>query len=275
MRKINYQLIVSDFDGTLAHSDGTVSAETKARISRYVADGGRFAVSTGRMPAGILPRVKELGLAGVVCCGQGSVIVDIQTNEVLLEGRIPNDVAVTICRQMEARGLHIQVYDLWTYYSNMDDEYLHYYQGVVKVNAELVTDRPISQFVKESGMQPFKILAMLAPEDNERIRLELEKENFNGCEVTRSSPFLVEVGNKNYSKGTSVEFLAARYGLDIDKTIAIGDQINDISMIERAALGFAVLNADESLKARAIPLHLSNDDDAVAYVIEKYGYTEE
>ena len=273
MLKIDYALIVTDFDGTLARSDGMVSEKTKAAIRRYVADGGRFAISTGRMPAAIISRAKELGLVGAVCCAQGSVIVDIQSEKILLEGRIPNDVAVTICEAMQARGLHIHVYDLWQYYSNMDDEYLAYYEGVVKDKAVLVTDRPMSQFVKESGMCPFKILAMVDPQENERIRLDLEKENFVGCDVTRSSALLVEVGNAAFSKGTSVQFLAKQYGVDMQKTIAIGDQINDLSMIQTAALGFAVKNADETLKAHAITLDKTNDEDAVASVIERYGYT--
>ena len=273
MQKIDYALIVTDFDGTLARSDGTVSEKTKNAITRYVADGGRFAISTGRMPAVIISRAKELGLVGAVCCAQGSVIVDIQSEKILLEGRIPNDVAVAVCEAMQARGLHIHVYDLWEYYSNMDDDYLAYYEGVVKTKAVLVTDKPMSQFVKESGMRPFKILAMVDPQENERIRLDLEKENFVGCDVTRSSSLLVEVGNAAFSKGTSVQFLAKQYGVDIQKTIAIGDQINDLSMIQTAALGFAVKNADETLKAHAITLDKTNDEDAVAAVIEEYGYT--
>ncbi|MBQ8406042.1 MAG: HAD family hydrolase [Clostridia bacterium] len=273
MQKIDYALIVTDFDGTLARSDGTVSEKTKNAITRYVADGGRFAISTGRLPAAIISRAKELGLVGAVCCAQGSVIVDIQSEKILLEGRIPNDVAVAVCEAMQARGLHIHVYDLWEYYSNMDDDYLAYYEGVVKTKAVLVTDKPMSQFVKESGMRPFKILAMVDPQENERIRLDLEKENFVGCDVTRSSSLLVEVGNAAFSKGTSVQFLAKQYGVDIQKTIAIGDQINDLSMIQTAALGFAVKNADETLKAHAITLDKTNDEDAVAAVIEEYGYT--
>ena len=273
MQKIDYALIVTDFDGTLARSDGTVSEKTKNAITRYVADGGRFAISTGRMPAAIISRAKELGLVGAVCCAQGSVIVDIQSEKILLEGRIPNDVAVAVCEAMQARGLHIHVYDLWEYYSNMDDDYLAYYEGVVKTKAVLVTDKPMSQFVKESGMRPFKILAMVDPQENERIRLDLEKENFVGCDVTRSSSLLVEIGNAAFSKGTSVQFLAKQYGVDIQKTIAIGDQINDLSMIQTAALGFAVKNADETLKAHAITLDKTNDEDAVAAVIEEYGYT--
>ena len=275
MRKINYALIVSDFDGTLVKADGTISDRTQNIIRRYVDDGGIFAISTGRMPAGILPRVKELGLKGVVCCGQGSAIVDIESNEVLLEGNIPNEIAVKICEKMEEMGLHIHVYSLWDYYSNMDDDALKMYEGIVKSKAILVQDKPMSQFVKETGMNPCKVLAMVAPEDNEKVLVALEKEAFPDCDVTRSSVYLVEVSNAKYSKGTSVEFLSQKYNIPMEKTIAVGDQVNDLSMIEIAGLGIAVQNADENLKARALVCEYTNEEDALAHIIEKYGYLEE
>lgn len=272
MQKIKYPLILSDFDGTLVRSDGTVSDFSKETIREYIQNGGIFAISTGRMPAGILPRVKELGLSGFACCAQGSIIIDVESNEVILQGTISNDVAVQVCEKMEEMGLHIHVYDLWEYYSNMDDDALKMYEGIVKTKAKLVLDKPISQYVKETGLQPCKILAMLDPIDNERVRIELDKQNFAGCSVTRSSVFLVEVGNATYSKGTSLEFLSNKYNVAMENTIAIGDQVNDLSMIEKAGLGLAVQNADEALQAKAIVLPDTHNEDAVAKAILQYAY---
>ena len=101
MQKINYPLIVSDFDGTLVKRDGTIDEKDKKAISEYIAAGGKFAISTGRMPAGILARAKELGLQGMVCCCQGAIIVDIESNEVISQGRIPLDTTIDICKKME------------------------------------------------------------------------------------------------------------------------------------------------------------------------------
>ena len=56
MRKINKKLIVSDFDGTLLNSSHTISEKVKKAINEYVANGGIFAVCTGRMLKSILPR---------------------------------------------------------------------------------------------------------------------------------------------------------------------------------------------------------------------------
>ncbi len=276
MRKINYPLIVSDFDGTLVKKDGTISEKNKKAIDEYVATGGRFAISTGRMPAGILNRARELGLKGMVCCCQGAIIVDIESGKVISDGRVSHETTLKACEIMEELGLHIHVYDLWEYYVNMEDDHLDYYENAVKVKAIRVLDKPISQFVKETGLCSYKILAMVAPEDNARIKAELSKHVFEGCEITKSALYLIEIVNTKYSKGTAVETLAKTYGIPLEKTIGIGDQTNDLPMIQTAGLGVAVKNADDGLKAEAdYVCDLTHEEDAVAYIIEKFGFTEE
>ena len=275
MRKINYPLIVTDFDGTLVKSDGMISKETQKSIAEYINNGGHFVISTGRMPSGILPRARELGLKGMLSCGQGAVILDIETKQTVFESRLPNKTAVSICKKMESLGLHIHVYTLWDYYSNMDDDALKYYESIVKSKAIVVTDKPISEFVEKENIEPYKIMAMVYAEDNERILNEMKKEGFPNCYVTRSHATLVELGNANNSKGTAVTYLAKHYNIPLEKTIAVGDQINDLSMLEVAGLGIAVKNADPILKERTFTLDYTNDEDALREVIEEYGYEKE
>ena len=74
MSKVKCGLIVSDFDGTLLSTKQTISDNVKNAINEYVAAGGIFAVCTGRMLASILPRVRSLGLKGLVAAYQGTVI---------------------------------------------------------------------------------------------------------------------------------------------------------------------------------------------------------
>ena len=275
MRKIKYPLIVSDFDGTLGNSDSTVSAENKQAIERYVAAGGIFVLSTGRLPYGSLHIAKELDLKGPLACAQGSVIVDIESGQPIFSSAIDNATTVSICEKMESLGLHIHVYDLWEYHSNMDDEPLKMYEKAVGTKANLVLDKPISKYVKEKGICAVKVLAMVEPTQTERVITELSKMDFVGCTVVKSAAFLVEVANVSYSKGTALQFLSEHYGIPQEKTIAIGDQRNDIPMIEAAGLGFAVKNADEELKKVAIVSEYTNEESAVAKIIEEYAYTEE
>ncbi len=276
MQKMNYPLIVSDFDGTLVKRDGTVSEKNKKAIEKYVAAGGKFAISTGRMPAGILNRARELGLKGMVCCCQGAIILDIESGKVLSEGRISHEITLKACEKMEELGLHIHVYDLWEYYANMDDHHLAYYENAVKVKAQRVLDKSISQFVKETGLCSYKVLAMVDANENERFMSQLAKHKFEGCELTRSAEYLIEIVNTKYSKGTAVEELARHYNIPINKTIGIGDQLNDLPMIKTAGLGVAVQNADVGLKAEADYIcDLTHEEDAVAFVIENFGFAKE
>ena len=274
-RKINYRLIVSDFDGTLVRKNGEIGERNKKAIAQYVQDGGVFAVSTGRLHYGILPRVRELGLKGAVSCGQGSLIVDIESGEPLLNGTLPCDVTVAICEKMEALGVHFHVYDFFNYYSNKNNQALKNYEDIVRMKAKVVDEEPLSAFVKREKIAAYKVLALVDPAEADTIIRELKKENFVGCEVTKSNDFLVEVINASYSKGTAVEFLTNYFHVPIEKTVAVGDQQNDIPMIEKAGLGIAVKNADETLKKSALVFGFTNEEDAIAEIIEKYGYTEE
>ncbi|MBE7068479.1 MAG: HAD family hydrolase [Clostridiales bacterium] len=275
MRKINYGLIVSDFDGTLVSENGNIPEKNKSAIAEYVKDGGKFAISTGRLHYGIVPRAKELGLRGAVSCCQGAVIMDIESGKPLLNGVLSNEVTVQICRKMEELQLHIHVYGFDEFYCNKNDEALRFYERLVGKKATLITEEPLSAFVKETGIQAYKLLTIVEPQRAEGIMQALAKENFDGCVVTKSADFLVEVINANYSKGTAVEFLSKYYSVPLEKTIAVGDQLNDVPMIKRAGLGLAVNNADERLKKEAIVLESTNEEGAIAEVIEKYGYMEE
>ena len=64
-----------------------------------------------------------------------------------------------------------------------------------------------------------------------------------------------------------------RLGISTGKVIAVGDHWNDLPMIERAGLGFAVNNANDRLKQKAIVLKCSNNEGAIAELIEKYAYS--
>lgn len=271
--RLNNKLIISDFDGTLVNDDGRISAENKQAIAEYRAAGGAFAISTGRMPYGILPRAEELGLKGLISCCQGAIIADIATKRFVFEATISHETTLAIVEKMESMGLHIHLYGAWEYYCNMDDDALKLYEKSVGYKATLVLDKPLSQYVKERKLTCYKIVAMVKSEENDRALAELAAVGFEGCTVTKSAAFLAEVINAKYSKGTAVEFLANHYGVSLAQTVAIGDQQNDLPMIEKAGIGVAVKNADASLKSVADYVSTyTNEESAVADCIERFGF---
>ncbi|MBS1401077.1 MAG: HAD family phosphatase [Firmicutes bacterium] len=275
MRKINYPLIISDFDGTLLGSDGAVSDATKRKIDEYIAAGGTFGICTGRMFTSILPRARELGLKGLVASYQGSVITDIESGKLLVDGYLPADEAAEICKVFERLDLHTHVYTLNEFYVNRRDEALSLYEKICNVKGNVVEEEPLSGLVLRKALKIRKVLAMVYAEDKKRIFENVLKALGEKFYVTYSAANLVEVTSRAYSKGTAVKFMADYYGVPIERTIAAGDSLNDLPMLQAAGLGLAVKNADEALKDKAQSFPFTNDEDAIGKIIETYGFAKE
>lgn len=273
MRNLDCKLIVSDFDGTLANSQNEVPEEVKNAINNYVADGGIFAVCSGRILPSVLPRVRKLGLKGLVIACQGSVIADIESGEIIKSVGFSNAETSEICAYLEELNTNVQVYFLDGFYSDLPEgeKHLKLYEDIIGVKARH-SDMPLSRFVGESGLHFNKAATLCRPDEQEELFGKI-KEKFGGrFDVTCSAKVLVEISPFGETKGAAVEFLAAHYGVPIEKCCAIGDNLNDLSMIEAAGVGVAVGNAVEGLKAAANFVAVTNDEGAVAQVIEKFGY---
>lgn len=88
--------------------------------------------------------------------------------------------------------------------------------------------------------------------------------------LTFSYPWLMEISNRGVHKGQAVKNLADRLDIDQSQVMAIGDQLNDLTMIQYAGMGVAMANADERVKQAADCITASNDDDGVALAIQDY-----
>lgn len=274
MRKINYRLIMSDFDNTLTDRNNEVPVAVQNTINEYVENGGIFAVCTGRMLRSILPRVRQLGLKGLVVAYQGTVIADIETGKIIKSGGLDCEDAVLACREMEAHGNHVNVYAGGEIFTDMakDDIFLNTYERITGVEAVSITDMKISDFVREKKLFCQKVTSLVAPEERDNLYEYLVEKISDKADVTCSANVLVEVSPLGDNKGKALEYIADYFKIPLDKTVAIGDNLNDISMIKAAAVGVAVGNASLELKRVADDVTISSDECGVAKTIEKYGY---
>lgn len=273
MTNLNAKLIVSDFDGTLTNSDGRVTDEIKNAILQYVSDGGIFAVCTGRMLASILPRVREIGLKGVVVACQGTVIADIQSGKIIKCVGLKSQEAAEICKVLEDNGDHVNAYSGSRLISGLPAENygLKAYEAVTGITAEHV-GIPISEYILKNNLICQKITSLCAPQDKLHIYKYL-LDKFDGrFDLTYSADVLVEIAPLGEDKGNALKFLAQYYNVPIEDTVAVGDHLNDLSMIRAAGVGVAVGNATQALKEQADYITVSNNDGAVAKVIKKFGY---
>ncbi|MDE7329899.1 MAG: Cof-type HAD-IIB family hydrolase [Clostridia bacterium] len=273
MKKINYRLIVSDFDGTLIDDNQHISDKVRKAIYEYVSLGGVFAVCTGRMLKSILPQVRELGLKGLVIANQGTVIADIESGELIKYSGIKYSDAIEICRVLEDLGQPINVYSGDNLYTDIpkDNKYLQIYERITGVDGISVKGK-ISDFVEEKQLFCQKVACLVAESERDKLYMQLKEKLGGKFDVTCSARVLVEISALGETKGEAVKYLCNRLNIPVEKCVACGDNLNDLSMIRVAGVGVAVGNADIAVKAEADFVSTSNNEDAIAQIIEKYGF---
>lgn len=274
MKQIEKGLIVSDFDGTLLTSRNTILPQVKSAISEYVQAGGIFAVCTGRMLASILPRVRELGLKGLVIAYQGTVIADIESGKIIKQGGYSARDAADVCRVLKGLGQPVNVYSDNVMYTDIpkENEYLKAYERITGIDSVSVQNVPMADYVLQNKLFCQKITVLVSEKERVALYEALQKSLGSRFDVTCSASVLVEISPKGDDKGGAVRFLAKHYGIGIEDTVAVGDNLNDISMIRAAGVGVAVGNAIEELKREADFIAATNDEGAVAQIIYRYGF---
>ena len=275
MKKLNCRLIVSDFDGTLINDRQEVPQKVREAINGYVENGGIFAVCTGRMLTSILPQVRALGLKGLVIAYQGSVIAEIESGKILKCNAIPYNDAAEICRELEKMNLPVNAYSDEVMYTNIPEGsgFLQTYENIVGIRAKRVEGK-ISAFLERNKKACQKVLVFTLPERRAELYGEIKKRLGDKFDVTCSASVLIEVSPLGDNKGEAVKFLAQYFNVPMSLTVAAGDNLNDLPMIEVAGTGVAVENAVQELKEAADFISVSNNDGAIAQIINKYGFAD-
>lgn len=273
MRELNYRLIVSDFDGTLINDKQRVPEKVKKAISEYAESGGIFAVCTGRMLRSILPQVRSLGLKGLVVANQGVVIADIESGKLIKCGGMSCSEAAEICEYLEGLNRPINLYSDDDMFTDIEkgNEYLKVYEEIVNIGSVHI-DEKMSEFALKLNRACQKIAILVPQSERNGLYDNLKAKFGDRFDVTCSAKVLVEISPFGETKGKALKFLSDYFSVPLEKCIAVGDNLNDLSMIQAAGLGVAVGNGVVELKKAAGFISKSNNDGGVAQIIEKYGF---
>ena len=131
------------------------------------------------------------------------------------------------------------------------------------VNAIIKDDVP-----KDINMSKFMMIDH--PEILDECVKKIPQEYYEKYTIVRSTPFFLEILRPEANKGSGISLLAKELGLKQEEIICVGDAGNDKHMIEYAGLGVAMGNATDEIKEMADYVTLSNDEDGVAHVINKF-----
>lgn len=266
---MDYRMIVLDLDGTLTNSKKQITPHTRQTLVRALQQGVKVVLASGRPTYGIAPIADQLELAdygGYILAYNGGEIIDWKSREVLHSQVLDPEVIPYMYRCAKDCGFAIVTYrDNFVITETPDDEYVQK-EAILNVMQTLKVDNFLSAI-------DFPVPKCLIVGEEERLhRLEkvMYEELKQTNEVYRSEPYFLELVPKGIDKARSLGVLLEKLGIRREEVIACGDGFNDLSMIRFAGLGVAMLNAQRVVRDAADFITLSNDEDGVAHVLEKF-----
>jgi len=265
-KKMKYKLITSDFDNTIFDGE-RVSPRVLKAIADYRREGGKFVVATGRVFESIRPRVPEIGADDEVIACQGGAIYRASDCAVLDRFPLAPEIAMKAVRYYESRGAVCHAYLDREFFVAEKNPLSEKYADYCCVRPTYL-GRPLSTFLPEMPVTN-KIIAILDESEIDDALTELAALLGPEAEVTKSSPIFLEVTSAKAGKGNCLVALARRLGIPIEETVAVGDNLNDLSMVRAAGLGVSVGNGVPQLKEAADLVVPSIQDDGVADLIDR------
>jgi Cof subfamily protein (haloacid dehalogenase superfamily) len=260
------KLIATDLDGTLLNSMGKISARNRDALRAAAAGGIHVIINTGRMFASSRCFARELELEMPVICYNGAMIRGLR-DEILSHIPLDMDIARQLLTIFRERDIYVQSYiddELLVKAQDEDEaiEYMRFY-GVM--------GRPIGDEIYSPVTAPTKLLAVTGGiEESHSLMSDLARIFGSSLYVTSSNSDFVEMMNPKANKSNGLTHLARVMGIPMESVMALGDGENDIEMLRHAGLGIAMGNALEAIRCAARDTAPSNNDDGVAWAVEKY-----
>jgi Cof subfamily protein (haloacid dehalogenase superfamily) len=235
-------------------------------MTEAISRGAHLTIATGRMFDSAQKIARQVGLNVPIITYQGSLIKNLLDEEVLYERSVPVDVAARLYDYCKANDLHLQSYVGDKLYAPEENDKLRAYAAQSKIP---YTIEPDFKRIIANDRQT-KLLIIDEPARLDALLPEL-RDMFGGeIHLTKSKPNYLEFMHLEGTKGHALRFLAAFYGIPMEETIAMGDAMNDHEMVEAAGLGVAMANAVPALKEIADYVTLSNNEDGVKHVLDKF-----
>lgn len=267
---MKYKLIALDIDGTLINSSNQITENVKLAIQKAKEKGVKVVLCTGRPLKGVEKFLDELNLrekGDYAATFNGALIQDTFTKDAVSHLTLNYEDLVNLYNLSIEIGSRSHFYDtktLYTFNKDVSDfTVLESHLTGTHLNVTTLNDVP-----KDINMSKFMMIDH--PEILDECVKKIPQEYYEKYTIVRSTPFFLEILRPEANKGSGISLLAKELGLKQEEIICVGDAGNDKHMIEYAGLGVAMGNATDEIKGMADYVTLSNDEDGVAHVINKF-----
>jgi len=262
---MSIRLIAIDMDDTLLDEKHQISPATKEAIRQATERGVAVTIATGRMFCSTLPFAQYLGIKVPLINYNGAMVRDTVSGRTLFHRPIERETAGAVAALFRERGWYLQKHVDDVLYVAELDENARYYSDYARVEAV-----PLGDEFYTMSEAPTKLLSLADQPLLNEIRAVMEERWGDRINTASSRTRYLEMVDVGVNKGEALAYLAGSLGVRQSEVMAIGDSMNDVDMIEYAAIGVAMGNAKDRVKAAADHVTLSNSQDGVAAAIEKF-----
>lgn len=287
-----YKLITIDLDGTLLNKYGEVTEYTKNVIKKTTDKGVLVVLASGRISESVLMIAKEIGANKYYISGNGSVLYDMQKDEIIYENYLNKEKVLEIIELCDKNSIYYNIYtENAVLAKSLNYNVAFYNYENTKKSSDKKTDINIVEdmysYIKNSNINKFlkiticdeskivfssiiKKIKNIEDIDVLEVSHMSQKKIKTGTKEVEVGYFYTEVSSKNVDKWFAIEKVMQIENIKKEEVMALGDNNNDIIMIKNAGLGVAMGHSNDEVKKVADYITENNNEDGVAKAIEKY-----
>ena len=287
-----YKLVAIDLDGTLLDSYGQISENNKNAVKDAVNKGTKVVIASGRGVMSVKNFANEIGANEYAVCGNGAVVYDFKQEGIIYDKFLSQKKVLQLIKICEENSIYYSIYTQNSIIAKtLNYNVLFYHQENAskpdgkKTNICITED--IYKYVLNRKETDYTKITICDDNNiifNSIIKKLREVKGIDvldvghmsrklmklGTEIHSIEYFYTEITNENANKWNALEFLIQKLGIEKEEVIAIGDNVNDQTMLENAGLGVAMANSAPYIQQMANIVTESNNEDGIAKVIEKY-----
>jgi len=256
------KLVATDLDGTLLHSDGSVTARTRRVLAALEEQGVTVVFVTGRPIRWMDALWEHVGGHGLAVCSNGGIVYDVHARRISEARTIPVETGleVGVLLREAIPGISFAV--------ERTDGFGK--EAGYATRAPVPADLEIGPLERLLTGGVVKLLARHEEREPEAFWADTEQRVGHLVTTTWSSTSaMVEMSGHGVTKASTLELLCAELGISSAEVVAFGDMPNDLPMLAWAGTSYAMAGAHPSVRKVAGDLAPSNDDDGVAVVLER------
>ena len=258
------RLVVSDVDGTLVDKEKKLTAATADAVARLRAAGIGFTIISARPKSGVMPIADTLAIDVPMAAFNGGIVFKRdgwEGEHHVIDPAVARG-AVALAKDAPVE-LWVFARDQW--HASKGDG-LHADHERVSANQEPVVRESFDDLLDAADKITF---VSDEPQVLADLHARCDAAGWKArATIAQSQTYYLDVTALEANKGDGIVALAAAQGVDLLATAAIGDQANDVPMLERAGYAVAMGNAPEAVQKTADAVTRGNDADGVAHAID-------